>query len=180
MMVTVESRLRSIVADRLGVDAAALGPRTLLADDLGVDSLDLAELGCALEEELDVHLSESAITSLRTYADLVGAAAHAVRQGRTATDVGPETGIFVRAQVVGGTRRRGHRVVRTGRLDPYLAEVIGDEALRSGAGTVLDLRVPEADEEDLSTVRAAFSWLGPRGVRVSVGRDDDHLEKLGS
>ena len=52
--------------------------------------------------------------------------------------------------------------------------MIAEDALRRGAGTVLELRVTaEADDEDIDTVREAFSWLAARGVRVSVGRDSD-------
>jgi acyl carrier protein len=168
----LEAQVRRIVADQLGVDATMLTPETLLADDLGVDSLDLAELGCALESELEVRLADRVMAALRTYGDLVGAAGGTIWQRGTSSDLNPGPGVVVRARVIAGGRPANGQVVRAGCLDPYLAEVIAEDALRSGGGTVLDLRVvPEADDEDVGAVRARFGWLADRGVRVSVGRD---------
>jgi acyl carrier protein len=167
----LHAQLKNIVADELGVDASTLAPETLLADDLGVDSLDLAELGCVLENELGIHLGDDVLASLRTYGELVGAAGRATWQRGTLDSLDAGPGVVVRARVA---RSVNGGVVRAGRLDPYLTEVIAEDALRRGAGSVLELWVmPEADDEDVDTVRAAFSWLADRGVRVRVGRDGE-------
>ena len=50
----IESRVRRIVADRLGISPAELLPDTSLADDLAVDSLDLIEIAIAVETEVGV------------------------------------------------------------------------------------------------------------------------------
>ncbi len=172
-MTTLETQVRRLVAEELGVDANTLAPDTLLADDLAADSLDLAELGCVLENELGVELEDHVMDALRTYGDLVGAVGRALWQRDTSTAAAaPESGIVVRACVAATRRPKRTGVIRAGRLDPYLVEVIAEDALRRGAGTVLEVRVtPEADDEDVGTVRAAFSWLADRGVRVHVGRD---------
>jgi acyl carrier protein len=50
-MPTVFERVKAIVADKLDVDADAVVPRASFMDDLNADSLDLAELIMAFEEE---------------------------------------------------------------------------------------------------------------------------------
>ena len=50
-MTTVYERVRTIVADKLDVDADAVVPSASFVDDLNADSLDLAELIMAFEEE---------------------------------------------------------------------------------------------------------------------------------
>jgi len=50
-MATVLERVKIIVADRLGVEEAAVVPDASFVDNLNADSLDLVELIMALEEE---------------------------------------------------------------------------------------------------------------------------------
>jgi acyl carrier protein len=48
---TVFERVRKIIAEQLGVDEAAIAPKTSFVEDLNADSLDLVELIMTLEEE---------------------------------------------------------------------------------------------------------------------------------
>ena len=50
-MPTVYERMRTIVADKLDVDEDTVVPSAKFVDDLNADSLDLAELIMAFEEE---------------------------------------------------------------------------------------------------------------------------------
>ena len=50
-MASVDERVKSIVADRLGVDEEKVVPEASFVDDLRADSLDLVELIMAFEEE---------------------------------------------------------------------------------------------------------------------------------
>ena len=50
-MATVLERVKTIVADRLGVDQETVVPGASFTEDLNADSLDLVELIMALEEE---------------------------------------------------------------------------------------------------------------------------------
>ena len=50
-MVTIYERMRAIVADKLDVDEDVVLPSASFVDDLNADSLDLAELIMAFEEE---------------------------------------------------------------------------------------------------------------------------------
>ena len=53
---TVQHRIREIVCEQLGVDAAQLLPEASILDDLGADSLDVVELVMALEEAFDIEV----------------------------------------------------------------------------------------------------------------------------
>src|SRR5262245_66418492 len=66
----LESRVRRIVADRLGVTPCELLPDTSLADDLAVDSLDLLEIAIAIEAEAGVSIAEHQLEGVRTYGGL--------------------------------------------------------------------------------------------------------------
>ena len=50
-MATVLDRVRSVVTDKLDVEADAVTPTASFVDDLNADSLDLVELIMAFEEE---------------------------------------------------------------------------------------------------------------------------------
>ncbi len=50
-MATVYERVKSIVTDKLDVDEESVVPSASFVDDLNADSLDLAELIMAFEEE---------------------------------------------------------------------------------------------------------------------------------
>ncbi len=50
-MATIYERMRAIVADKLDVDEDVVLPSASFVDDLNADSLDLAELIMAFEEE---------------------------------------------------------------------------------------------------------------------------------
>jgi acyl carrier protein len=52
----VEARIREVVAERLGIDKAEVQPKAHLINDLGADSLDVAELLMAVEEEYGVNI----------------------------------------------------------------------------------------------------------------------------
>src|SRR5881409_798587 len=116
----IEPRARGIVAERLGVGPEELRPDVSLTDDLAVDSLDLIDLGLALEAECGVVLRRRAIESVRTYGDLLAAVAAARRRGRVAP-------IFARARVV-PARGNGGGLERSGELTPYEIEILVADA----------------------------------------------------
>ena len=69
----IESHLRYLVADRLGVGDQELVPDVDLREDLAVDSLDLLELVLAVEAEFGIALPERVLDRVRRYGDLVEA-----------------------------------------------------------------------------------------------------------
>ena len=65
-------KLRSLIADKLGVDSSNITMDTNFEEDLGVDSLDIVELSMALEEEFDIgEMSEEDLATIKTVGDLV-------------------------------------------------------------------------------------------------------------
>ena len=57
-MATVEEKVINIIADQLGVEPGDIKRETSIANDLGADSLDIAELMIAFEEEFDIDIKE--------------------------------------------------------------------------------------------------------------------------
>ncbi|MEB3254914.1 MAG: acyl carrier protein [Synechococcaceae cyanobacterium] len=64
-------KVRSIVAEQLGVDAAEVKPESNFTNDLGADSLDTVELVMALEEAFDIEIPDEAAEGITTVKDAV-------------------------------------------------------------------------------------------------------------
>ncbi len=59
-------RVREIIVERLGVDAAAVTDDASFIDDLGADSLDTVELVMAFEEEFGIEIPDEDAEKLTT------------------------------------------------------------------------------------------------------------------
>lgn len=55
---SVAEKVKEIIVDQLGVDAAEVLPEAKFVDDLGADSLDLTELIMAMEEAFDIEIDD--------------------------------------------------------------------------------------------------------------------------
>lgn len=65
-MASYEERVKEIIVEQLGVDAAAVTPEASFVDDLGADSLDTVELVMAFEEEFDIEIPDEDAENLTT------------------------------------------------------------------------------------------------------------------
>ncbi|OGV25409.1 MAG: acyl carrier protein [Legionellales bacterium RIFCSPHIGHO2_12_FULL_37_14] len=65
-MSNVESRVRKIVAEQLGVKEDELRNDASFVDDLGADSLDTVELVMALEEEFETEIPDEKAEKIMT------------------------------------------------------------------------------------------------------------------
>jgi acyl carrier protein len=165
----VEPRVRRVVAEHLGVTEEELSPELSLVEDLAADSLDFAELGLAVEEELDLAVPEDVLGGVRTFGDLVEVAI-TLAQTRLETEA---PNVLVVARVHRPALGADGTLERTGLLTPYLAETLAADVLRSGPGARIEIMVPAPPAEDqaLQHVRNVFSWLADRGVEVLVRRE---------
>lgn len=66
----LSSRIRSVMAEQLGIELADIEPKANILDDLGADSLDVVELVMALEEVFDIEVPDDAVESMNTVADV--------------------------------------------------------------------------------------------------------------
>ena len=65
-MENVESRVKKIVAEQLGVNEADVKIDSRFVDDLGADSLDTVELVMALEEEFETEIPDEDAEKITT------------------------------------------------------------------------------------------------------------------
>ena len=75
-MSTVETQVKAIVAEQLGVKLEQVTNNASFVDDLGADSLDTVELVMALEEEFETEIPDEdaeKITSVQQAFDYVTA-----------------------------------------------------------------------------------------------------------
>ncbi len=68
---SVEKRIKEIVAEQLGVDESQVTNEASFMDDLGADSLDTVELVMALEEEFDIEISDENAEKIQTVQDAI-------------------------------------------------------------------------------------------------------------
>ena len=71
MMSEIETQVKQIVVDHLGIDEAKVTPESKFIDDLGADSLDTVELVMAFEEEFGIEIPEDAAENIQTFGDAV-------------------------------------------------------------------------------------------------------------
>jgi acyl carrier protein len=68
---SVEERVKKIIAEKLSVDIEEVVPEASFVDDLGADSLDLVELIMAMEEEFDTDISDEDAEQITTVQDAI-------------------------------------------------------------------------------------------------------------
>ena len=68
----VEEKVKKIIVDQLGVDAAEVTPEASFIEDLGADSLDTVELVMALEEEFGIEIPDEEAEKIATVKDAIG------------------------------------------------------------------------------------------------------------
>jgi len=67
----VEEKIKSIIAEQLGVKIEEVNPQASFIDDLGADSLDTVELIMALEEEFGVEIPDEDAEKMATVGDAI-------------------------------------------------------------------------------------------------------------
>ena len=67
----VEEKIKSIIAEQLGVKVDEVTPEASFIDDLGADSLDTVELIMALEEEFSIEIPDEDAEKMTTVGDVI-------------------------------------------------------------------------------------------------------------
>ena len=70
-MSEVESQVKQIVVDHLGIDEAKVTTDSKFIDDLGADSLDTVELVMAFEEKFGIEIPDDAAESILSVGDAI-------------------------------------------------------------------------------------------------------------
>jgi acyl carrier protein len=68
---SVEDKVKKIIAEKLGVDLEEVVPEASFVDDLGADSLDLVELIMSMEEEFDTDIPDEEAEKIQTVQDAI-------------------------------------------------------------------------------------------------------------
>lgn len=71
MRMSLEDKVRKVIAEKLSVDIEEVVPQATFVDDLGADSLDLVELIMSMEEEFDIEISDEDAETLETVQDAI-------------------------------------------------------------------------------------------------------------
>jgi len=67
----IVEKVKGIVVEQLGCDAAEVTLEAAFIDDLGADSLDIVELIMALEEEFDLEIPDEDAEKIKTVGQVV-------------------------------------------------------------------------------------------------------------
>ena len=68
---SIETRVKDIIVDQLGVNADQVTIEAKFVEDLGADSLDTVELVMAFEEEFDIEVPDEEAEKLQSVGDVV-------------------------------------------------------------------------------------------------------------
>jgi acyl carrier protein len=66
-----ETKIKQIVAEKLGVSEDKVTPQAAFVDDLGADSLDQVELIMALEDAFDIEIPDEDAEKMKTVKDAI-------------------------------------------------------------------------------------------------------------
>ncbi|MHB8173149.1 MAG: acyl carrier protein [Nitrospirota bacterium] len=68
---SVDAKVKKIIAEQLGVEEGEVTPQASFIDDLGADSLDTVELIMAFEEEFGIEIPEEEAEKIATVQNAV-------------------------------------------------------------------------------------------------------------
>ena len=70
-MSEIESKVKEIIADKLGIDEADVKPEASFTNDLGADSLDTVELIMEFEKSFNITIPDDQAEKITTVGDAI-------------------------------------------------------------------------------------------------------------
>jgi len=70
-MSDIESRVKAIIVDKLGVDESEVAPEASFTNDLGADSLDTVELIMEFEKEFNIAIPDDQAEKIGTVQEAI-------------------------------------------------------------------------------------------------------------
>ncbi len=67
----VETKVKQIIMDKLGVEESQITPEASFQNDLGADSLDIVELVMGFEQEFNLQIPEDQSEKIQTVGDAI-------------------------------------------------------------------------------------------------------------
>lgn len=67
----IQTRIKKLASEHLGVDIDKVTPEASIMDDLGADSLDQIELCMAIEEEFEIDVPDARAEGWKTIGDAI-------------------------------------------------------------------------------------------------------------
>jgi acyl carrier protein len=67
----IEAKVKEIIVNKLGVDAAQITPEASFTNDLGADSLDTVELVMEFEKAFNLQIPDEAAEKISTVGDAI-------------------------------------------------------------------------------------------------------------
>ncbi|GMU59365.1 MAG: acyl carrier protein [Myxococcota bacterium] len=67
----IEAKVKSIIADQLGVGEDEIKLESSFIEDLGADSLDIVELVMAMEEEFEIEIPDEEAENIKSVGDAI-------------------------------------------------------------------------------------------------------------
>ena len=71
-MSDIESRVKAIIVDKLGVDESEVAPEASFTNDLGADSLDTVELIMEFEKEFNIAIPDDQAEKIGSVKEAIG------------------------------------------------------------------------------------------------------------
>lgn len=71
MSETIESRMKQVIVNSLGVEEGAVKPEAKFIEDLGADSLDIVELVMVIEETFGIEIPDEDAENIRSVEDAI-------------------------------------------------------------------------------------------------------------
>lgn len=67
----IETKVKEIIIDKLGVEDSQITPEASFTNDLGADSLDIVELVMGFESEFDISIPDEDAEKISTVGDAI-------------------------------------------------------------------------------------------------------------